>query len=85
MRSLTCYACFVALCALTTSTVGYAIGAAQLIAFAHLPYLEAAKFCVQGVLLGVVLGVAVFLESDRTARDMALSDTMDCRNSNWSS
>jgi signal transduction histidine kinase/CheY-like chemotaxis protein len=76
VRPLTCYACFVAVCALTTSTVGYAIGAAQLIALAHLPYLEAAKMCVQGLLLGLVLGVAVFLESERIARDIVLSDTM---------
>jgi signal transduction histidine kinase/CheY-like chemotaxis protein len=74
VRALSRFPRFVATCAIATSTLGYAIGALQLIAFAHIPYLEAAKVVVQGVLLGAILAAAVFLETERTAREVALSD-----------
>ncbi|HTA74394.1 MAG TPA: hybrid sensor histidine kinase/response regulator [Gemmatimonadaceae bacterium] len=74
VRGLSRFPRFVATCAIATSTLGYAIGALQLIAFAHIPYLEAAKVVVQGALLGAILAAAVFLEAERTAREVALSD-----------
>jgi signal transduction histidine kinase/ActR/RegA family two-component response regulator len=73
VRALARYPRFVATCAIATSTVGYTIGALQLIAFAHTPYLEDAKICVQGVLLGAILAAAVFLEAERSARAVTLT------------
>ena len=76
VRALSRYPRFVATCAIATSTFGYTLGALQLIAFAHLPSLEGAKFVVQGALLGAILGAAAFLEAERAARAVALSDTV---------
>jgi signal transduction histidine kinase len=62
---------FVAVCALLTSTIGYVIGAVQLIVFAHLPTLEALKVSVQGPVLGAVLSVAAFLAAERAIRRLS--------------
>jgi signal transduction histidine kinase len=62
------YPQFVALCALLTSSVGYVLGALQLIAFARLPVLEAVKVSVQGPILGAILSVGAFLEAERAIR-----------------
>jgi signal transduction histidine kinase/CheY-like chemotaxis protein len=67
---------FVAMCAIVTSTLGYTVGALQLIVFAHLPYLEAAKMSVQGVLLGAILAAAVYLEAERAAPAMAAAESI---------
>ncbi|HTD61795.1 MAG TPA: hypothetical protein VK679_14180, partial [Gemmatimonadaceae bacterium] len=39
-RDLARFPRYVAICAIATSTIGYTAGAAQLMVFAHLPYLE---------------------------------------------
>lgn len=50
---------------LATSTVGYLLGGVQLRVLAALPLLEMAKFIVQGVVLGAVLGAAGYLFAER--------------------
>jgi signal transduction histidine kinase/CheY-like chemotaxis protein len=79
VRALSRYPRFVAICALTTSTFGYALGALQLVAFAHLPVLEAAKMCIQGALLGGMLAATLFLEAEQTARSVVVSDEVRLR------
>jgi signal transduction histidine kinase/CheY-like chemotaxis protein len=74
VHALSLYPRFVAICAIVTSTFGYAVGACQLIAFAHLPYLEDVRICVQGVLLGAMLGIVVFLEAEHAARSLELTE-----------
>ncbi|MGB7211997.1 MAG: hybrid sensor histidine kinase/response regulator [Gemmatimonadales bacterium] len=60
------------LLALTVSSGGYALGAIQLRLFAALPYVEAAKVLVQGVVLGVILGAAAYLLAEASIRRSAL-------------
>ncbi len=74
VRSISLYPRFVAICAIVTSTLGYALGAGQLIAFAHLPYLEDVRICVQGALLGAMLGAVLFLEAEQAVRSLRLTD-----------
>ncbi len=76
VRQLSRYPQFLGTCAIATSSVGYAIGAVQLIVFAHMPWVESLKMCVQGVLLGAVLGAAVALEAERATRAVALGDAL---------
>jgi signal transduction histidine kinase/ActR/RegA family two-component response regulator len=76
VRALARYPRFVATCAVVTSSFGYAVGALQLIAFAHTPLLEDAKIVVQGALLGAVLAAVMFLEAERAARAVTLSDAV---------
>jgi signal transduction histidine kinase/CheY-like chemotaxis protein len=75
-RDLARFPRYVAICAIATSTIGYTAGAAQLMVFAHLPYLEEAKMCLQGLLLGAVLAAAVFLEAERATRGVVASDAV---------
>jgi signal transduction histidine kinase/CheY-like chemotaxis protein len=67
------YPRFVAICAVATSTIGYVLGAIQLVAFARLPTLEAWKIAVQGPVLGAVLSAAMFLTAERATRAVTLS------------
>lgn len=57
---------------LAVSTGGYLLGAIQIRHFAALPYVEAAKILIQGVVLGVILGAAAYLAAEASIRRSAL-------------
>ncbi|HET7024912.1 MAG TPA: hybrid sensor histidine kinase/response regulator [Gemmatimonadales bacterium] len=60
------------LLALAVSSGGYTLGAVQLRLLAALPYVEASKVLVQGVVLGVILGAAAYLLAEAAIRHSAL-------------
>ncbi|MGH7591297.1 MAG: HAMP domain-containing protein [Gemmatimonadales bacterium] len=57
---------------LAVSSGGYALGAIQLRFFAALPYVEAGKVVVQGIVLGVILAAATYLVAENIIRRSAL-------------
>ena len=76
VRALASYPRFVALCAIATSSTGYALGALQIMLMAHLPTLEAGKIAIQGPVLGAVLSAAAFLAAERAIRTVVLPDAL---------
>jgi signal transduction histidine kinase/ActR/RegA family two-component response regulator len=76
VHRLSRYPRFVAMSAILTSTVGYVLGAFQLVGFARLPTLEAWKIAVQGPVLGAVLSAAMFLTAERATRAVTLSPAL---------
>jgi signal transduction histidine kinase/CheY-like chemotaxis protein len=72
VRALVGYPRFVARCAILTSSIGYGLGALQLVVLAHLPALEACKIAIQGPVLGALLSAAGFLVAERSTRTVVL-------------
>jgi signal transduction histidine kinase/ActR/RegA family two-component response regulator len=72
-RRLARFPMFVFWMVLGTSTVGYAMGAAQVDYFAALPTLEVVKIIIQGPALGGLFAVAAYLLAERAIQDLPLT------------
>ena len=73
--ALATYPMLVALLVITTSSVGYLLGAIQIDHFAHLPTLEFAKITLQGPVLGGLFAVAAYLMAERAVQRLGLPRT----------